>query len=382
MSIQNSSNKSVATNTNSSTKNINKVRISDIVSTIGNSINIVKNATLEEYDLDAQTLTKEGTLNKDNIDFSRIATSSSNVKNENFITIKNTKYWGDTGELTYKIRDDGTVAIMENGIVLGFTDLQGITVFQEVEPNLVPGETKMVEEKNSKSNLVPGETIMVKEKEETPVEEASEEKKYMTNLVPGEEPFSTFNGYEPEVFVVKPGEAEYEEYLAGQKMKEEVQDIFERNGMKVDIIYTYRPHNSGIGYANDRSHHRDGEAVDIVPRDGDFVALRNFLLHNEEMVAYLKENDLGVIDESHACVNAATGGPTEHFHIGPDNMAKRMYKGWEYLETYCDDVRNATSEEEIELLKQQMRDRLLSWDFREYEMQAFFEDAQEMLESN
>ncbi len=165
-------------------------------------------------------------------------------------------------------------------------------------------------------------------------------------------------------------------------MSQEVQDIFERNGMKIDIIYSYRPHNSGIGYANDRSHHRNGAAVDIVPQDGDFVALRNFMLHNEEMVAYLKENDLGVIDESHACVNAATGGPTEHFHIGPDKMGKRMYKGWEYLETYCDDVRNAGSPEEIERLKQEMKDRLLSWNFKKYEMQAFFEDADKMLESN
>ena len=289
------------------------------------------------------------------------------------------------------MRDDGTVAIMENGVILGFTDLKGINqssptnnteVLEDSKPNLVPGETTMAKEKIPKSNLVSGETIMVKEKEDAPIPEVNEEKNYMSNLVPSEETFSTFNGYEPEVFVVKPGEPEYEEYLAGQKMAAEVQDIFERNGMKVDIIYSYRPHNSGIGYANDRSHHRDGEAVDIVPRDGDFVALRNFLLHNEEMVAYLKENNLGVIDEAHACVNAATGGPTEHFHIGPDQMAKRMYKGWEYLETYCNDVNNATSAEEIETLKQQMRDRLLSWDFREYEIQAFFEDADEMLESN
>lgn len=65
-----------------------------MVSTIGSSLNIVKNAALEEYNLDEQTLAKKGTLEKDKIDFSRIATSSTNAKNKNFITIKNTKYWG------------------------------------------------------------------------------------------------------------------------------------------------------------------------------------------------------------------------------------------------------------------------------------------------
>lgn len=369
MQLQGSNNKTVSTNTNSSTNNINKIRISDINTTIVNPLNNINNAALEEYNLDEPELSKEGTITKENINFSRIATSAANAKNGSFIVVKNTKYWGDTGELSYKIRDDGIVAIMENGVILGFTDLEGIKIFNAKTSNVE------ILEEPSKSNLVPGETTMVKEKEEIT------EEGYKSNLVPGEEPFKTFNGYEPEVFTVKEGEPEYEQYLAGQKMKEEVQDIFERNGMKVDIIYAYRPHNSGIGYANDRSHHRRGAAVDIVPRDGDFEALRDFLIHNEEMRAYLKENNLGVIDEAHQCTLDHTGGPTEHFHIGPDQMAKRMYKGWEYLDTYCNDVRNASSDEEIEALKQQMRERLLSWDFKEYEIQAFFEDADKMLEN-
>lgn len=371
MQVQGSNNKNVATNSTSSRNSIGKININITSKTFNNPINTINNAPIENYDLDEQSLTKEGKLNKETIDFSRIATSSANAKNGKFITVKNTKYWGDTGELTYKMRDDGTIAIMEDGIILGFTDFRGIK--EEVQETNIE-----VLEEIPKSNLVPGETTMVKEKDKE--EEIVPE--YQTNLVPGEEPFTTFNGYQPEYFSVKEGDPEYEEYLAGQKMKEEVQDIFERNGMKVDIIYSYRPHNSGIGYANDRSHHRRGAAVDIVPRDGDFAALRDFLIHNEEMRAYLKKNNLGVIDEAHQSTLDHTGGPTEHFHIGPDQMAKRMYKGWEYLDTYCNDVRNASSDEEIEVLKQQMRERLLSWEFREYEIEAFFEDADKMLENN
>lgn len=377
MPIQGSNNKTVSTNT--STSNINNdIRIKEITNTIVNSLSLVSNIPVENYDLDENELSKEGILNKDSIDFSRIATSASNVKNGNFVVIKNTKYWGDTGNLTYKIRDDGTVAIMEDSVILGFTDLNGIN-------QSAPANNVEVLEETQKSNLVPGETTMVKDKEEIVPEETLKEEVleegYKSNLVPGEEPFKTFNGYEPEIFTVKESDPEYEQYLAGKKMKEEVQDIFERNGMKVDIIYDYRPHNSGIGYANDRSHHRRGAAVDIVPRDGDFEALRDFLIHNEEMRAYLKENNLGVIDEAHQSTLEHTGGPTEHFHIGPDQMAKRMYKGWEYLDTYCNDVRNASNDEEIEALKQQMRERLLSWEFRDYEIQAFFEDADKMLEN-
>lgn len=120
MSIQESTNKTVSkTGFNTSDVNYN-IKIKEITNAISSGLNILNNAIIENYDLDEE-VNKEGILNKDSIDFSRIATSSANAKNGDFIVIKNTKYWGDTDELTYKIRDDGTVAIMENGIVLGFT---------------------------------------------------------------------------------------------------------------------------------------------------------------------------------------------------------------------------------------------------------------------
>ncbi len=188
------------------------------------------------------------------------------------------------------------------------------------------------------------------------------------------------NTYVPIQFDEPDDPTEKESYNRAKQMNKEVQDIFERNGIKVEVIYDYRPLDSGIGYANSRSHHRTGRALDIVPQDGDFEALRDFLLHNEEMRAYLESNDLGVIDETHQCVLDHTGGPTEHFHIGPDKMAKRMYKGWESLEPYCDEIRNAQSEEEIQKIQKEMTNKLKSWEFRDYEIQAFFEDADQMLE--
>lgn len=372
MTIQGSNNKSVSTNTSSSTNNIKNIKISEIVNSNGKSITNVSNAALEEYNLD-DSLIKESVIDKSSIDFTRIATSTSNVQNGKFITIKNTKYWGDNGDLTYKIRDDGTVAIMENGIVLGYTDLKGIN--QTTQGNNI----EVLDVEPPKSNLVPGETTMVKDIEKKMIEEDNKSNQVKEETSP--KYIASFENYKPLEFTEPTDPVEKAAYDKAKKMNQEVQDIFKRNGMEVTVIYDYRPLDSGIGYANDKSHHRKGGAIDIIPNNGDFIALRDFLLHNEEMRAYLESHNLGVIDETHQCVLEKTGGPTEHFHIGPDNMAKRMYKGWDYLETYCNDVNNAQSAEEIEALKQQMRDRLLSWEFREYEIQAFFEDAEEMLEN-
>ena len=78
-------------------------------------------AATETVDLGNTT----GKLDKSDIDFSKISTSAGNVLAGNTVSV-NEKYWGDNGELTYEIRKDGTVAIKENGQILGFTTLDGI----------------------------------------------------------------------------------------------------------------------------------------------------------------------------------------------------------------------------------------------------------------
>ena len=84
------------------------------------------NISVDTLDLTADTLSmaNEGSLSKENIDFSRISATAGDAKNGNFISQSkiNDSYWGDNGELTYKIRDDGTIMIFENDTLLGFTD--------------------------------------------------------------------------------------------------------------------------------------------------------------------------------------------------------------------------------------------------------------------
>lgn len=77
----------------------------------------------------------EGIITRENIDFSRISTTAENAKNNNFLDRNkiNENYWGDNGELSYKIRDDGIVMLYENGILLGFTDKIAKTIETVVE---------------------------------------------------------------------------------------------------------------------------------------------------------------------------------------------------------------------------------------------------------
>ena len=63
-------------------------------------------------------------IDSSTIDYGRISSSADGVKNEQFVNV-NKSVW-DNGNLTYKVRDDNTVLIKNNGISIGYTDLKGI----------------------------------------------------------------------------------------------------------------------------------------------------------------------------------------------------------------------------------------------------------------
>lgn len=169
MPINGSENKNITTNTNSSTDNLGSISINNAPSTINNSVNTSNNAPLEEYDL-SEPMLNEGVLDRNNLDFSRIATTAGNAKDGNFVNVKSPEYWGDNAPLTYKVRDDGTVAISEDGVVLGFTDLEGIRI-KEADPS--KEEQIVTEEKSEVSSEV--ETEIIQEGEETKEDEIIEE---------------------------------------------------------------------------------------------------------------------------------------------------------------------------------------------------------------
>ena len=75
------------------------------------------------------------------------------------------------------------------------------------------------------------------------------------------------------------------------------------------------------------SFHGSGKAVDIVPVDGTFDTLEADMMANRELVMYMIQNKIGILDEytpnGH---QARTGASGNHMHIGPDQLALSDFK--------------------------------------------------------
>lgn len=91
-----------------------------------------------------------------------------------------------------------------------------------------------------------------------------------------------------------------------------------RNNIKVTS--TYRP--GAVTTNGSPSWHAKGLAVDIVPVDGDFASMEKTIMSNPQIVKYLYDNNLGILDEySDEGVKRNTGSTGKHFHIGRDKLA-------------------------------------------------------------
>ena len=66
------------------------------------------------------------TVDVSNIDFSRISSNASDAISGDFIKEENIhkEYW--QGELTFIKRDDGSIQILKDGVVMGYTDAKGL----------------------------------------------------------------------------------------------------------------------------------------------------------------------------------------------------------------------------------------------------------------
>lgn len=126
-------------NTNSNiksykTQNINNNQISNINNNSKStkieelSLDIENSKPLSEYRVSEilDIIPQNGNLTRDDIDFKRISISSSDAISENFLNSVSTS-WGDNGQLTYEIFENGAVLIKEGNISMGFTDIEGIS---------------------------------------------------------------------------------------------------------------------------------------------------------------------------------------------------------------------------------------------------------------
>lgn len=99
--------------------------------------------------------------------------------------------------------------------------------------------------------------------------------------------------------------------------------LFKKNG--IPIIVTSSTRSEAKTSNGSTSWHDKGQALDIVPANGDFDGLRTLLQTNPEIRQAMANIGVGYIDETTEEMLAKTGGTGKHFHVGPDNLAIKTF---------------------------------------------------------
>lgn len=100
-------------------------------------------------------------------------------------------------------------------------------------------------------------------------------------------------------------------------------DTFASKGVPVKITSLRR---EGATTSNgSRSHHADGNAMDVVPLSGDFTQLLELLRNDEEIRNQMSKLGVGYINETTKEMLAQTGGTGAHIHIGKDRLALKQF---------------------------------------------------------
>lgn len=144
------------------------------------------------------------------------------------------------------------------------------------------------------------------------------------------------SGFTPSGSVVK--------YNRGH-LDREIKELFDKAGINVRVTSGKRKAGA-VGRASARSHHVGGNAVDIVPGNGEtFESIKRKMTQHPEILQFFYENGLGVIDETTAATMKKTGATGKHFHIGPDQWALRTWSNWTGTYRPVDSRKPATQQE-------------------------------------
>ena len=77
-----------------------------------------------------------------------------------------------------------------------------------------------------------------------------------------------------------------------------------------------------VGKAGNKSYHISGNAIDVVPGNGEtFESIRQKIKNNPKLLQYFRDNKIGIIDETNEETMKRTGATGAHWHIGPDRLA-------------------------------------------------------------
>ena len=106
---------------------------------------------------------------------------------------------------------------------------------------------------------------------------------------------------------------------------QELIDLMVNEGISFRVTSGNRP--GAKTKSGNPSHHGSGNALDITPIEGqtwdDLIAQ---MKASPKFIKYMNEHGLGILDERSKDVQIKTGATGEHFHIGPDLIAKTQFK--------------------------------------------------------
>lgn len=105
-------------------------------------------------------------------------------------------------------------------------------------------------------------------------------------------------------------------------------DVARRAGINFKVTSGYRP--GGMTTSGFQSWHaRDGgNALDIVPINQTFDQLKEQIQDSPEVLQYLRDNKLGILEETNEEILKKTGGTGYHFHIGGDQSALQNLRSY------------------------------------------------------
>ena len=111
-------------------------------------------------------------------------------------------------------------------------------------------------------------------------------------------------------------------------LAKEIQELFAKAGINATVTSGKRAAGQA-GNAGKKSHHVNGNAVDIIPGEGEtFDTLRTKMMGNHDILEFFYSNGLGIIDETDPEVRKRTGATGAHYHIGPDQWAVKTWEQW------------------------------------------------------
>lgn len=125
--------------------------------------------------------------------------------------------------------------------------------------------------------------------------------------------------YQPAPLIPR-GVVEYKNNGVDVGNMQELIDLMQDEGISFRITSGNRP---GSKTSNGSvSHHSTGNALDITPIKGQtWSDLINQMKNSKRFIEYMREHNLGILDERSKQIQAKTGATGAHFHIGPDKNA-------------------------------------------------------------